>query len=131
MSDWQIDRQALDRWITREEPEDQGPVDDSFYDDQAQVDWGDKPEEAEESDEARERREAWERYERGPLPGMIRAATKSQQYYELGGDGGQSPLEALIADLKQAMEEAEAMLHHAHVWNGEDYCDVCGADGRA
>ena len=88
------------------------------------------PDEPEESDEARDEADA--RYAYGPLPDMIRAATKRQQLYELGGaDDELSPLEALIADLKTAIEEADAMLHHAHVWNGEDYCDICGADGRA
>ena len=22
-------------------------------------------------------------------------------------------------------------LAHSHQWNGDDYCDICGADGRA
>lgn len=34
--------------------------------------------------------------------------------------------EALIA-----MREVKEIRDHSHRWNRHDYCDVCGADGRA
>lgn len=28
-------------------------------------------------------------------------------------------------------KEARAIAKHIHEWNGDDYCSICGADGRA
>jgi hypothetical protein len=41
------------------------------------------------------------------------------------------PYQALEEMLTQALREVKTLRLHAHVWNDEDLCSVCGADGRA
>lgn len=36
-----------------------------------------------------------------------------------------------IADAKQALRDLATLRQHRCDWNDEDYCNVCGADGRA
>ena len=36
-----------------------------------------------------------------------------------------------IKDLRMLSREAKRLEYHMHEWNEDDYCIVCGADGRA
>lgn len=69
---------------------------------------------------------------------MDRLTCQSQHYYELGDPGGISPfrqslneLDAAIGLLKRCRREMQTLAGHAHRWNDDDYCSICGADGRA
>lgn len=68
----------------------------------------------------------------------INQANRSNQYYELGDAEGMPPyrqalneIDAAIGRLKAARREMQQIAGHAHRWNDDDYCSVCGADGRA
>lgn len=52
--------------------------------------------------------------------------------------GEPSPFPYILGDidhaigmLKRYRAEVQALATHAHEWNSDDYCNVCGADGRA
>lgn len=69
---------------------------------------------------------------------MDRLTCRWQEYYELGDPGGKSPfrqsldeLDAAIGLLKRYRREMQSLAGHSHRWNEDDYCSVCGADGRA
>ena len=40
-------------------------------------------------------------------------------------------LRACVRDAQRALAEARALRTHACDWNDKDFCNVCGADGRA
>lgn len=40
-------------------------------------------------------------------------------------------LQEAIAEARRDLREFESLLNHAHQWNEDDYCDICGADGRS
>jgi len=63
---------------------------------------------------------------------------RSAQYFELGDCEGVSPyqealnqLDHAIGQLKRARAEMQKLSKHAHQWDSNDYCSICGADGRA
>jgi hypothetical protein len=40
-------------------------------------------------------------------------------------------IDAAIGHLKRFRREVQGLSKHAHDWNDNDYCSICGADGRA
>lgn len=40
-------------------------------------------------------------------------------------------IDAAIGRLKLLRAEMQRVASHHHDWNGDDYCSICGADGRA
>lgn len=61
---------------------------------------------------------------------LITKAGKREQYWELGGHDGPEPLECLERALQRALDEVRELRGHEHQWNEDDYCDICGRDGR-
>ena len=68
----------------------------------------------------------------------MNAANRRQQYYELGECAEISPyrqtlneIDSAIGKLKRLRKEMQEIAGHAHAWDDNDYCKVCGADGRA
>lgn len=70
-----------------------------------------------------------ERY-RYVLDDLVRKAMKSDQWADLAGEPALSLL-ALRVALKDAVKHAESLRTHRHEWDNNDYCMICGADGRA
>ena len=71
----------------------------------------------------------------GMLPYNV---VRSAEYYELGGCDGPSPYECTIAEIdalidyaKQVRAEIQSLRNHAHAWNADSRCAICGADGLA
>ena len=67
-----------------------------------------------------------------------REAARNAKYFELSGMDGPNPYDAAlncigraIAELRQEARAIKALKNHAHNWNDDDYCSICGADGRA
>lgn len=65
-------------------------------------------------------------------------AAGRQERYELSGADGDSPYAETMAALEELERvvprlkaELQALMSHAHTWNDNEYCRVCGADGRA
>lgn len=65
-------------------------------------------------------------------------ATRTSHYWELGGAEGPSPyadamkqIDATIGQLKRVRADLQKLDGHIHHWNEDDYCDICGMDGRA
>lgn len=64
---------------------------------------------------------------------------RSATYADLGGDFSASDvyrdalkdLGAIIKQAKDLHAELNSLVNHAHEWNDDSYCNVCGADGRA
>lgn len=61
---------------------------------------------------------------------------RSAQSADLAGE--EPPYQAALADidrtigfLKHYRAEIQRLAGHTHRWNGDDYCSICGADGRA
>jgi hypothetical protein len=53
---------------------------------------------------------------------------------ELVEDGKEAPLiglEALEAELQEALTQVRALRAHTHAWDERGFCEVCGADGNA
>src|SRR5215471_19062943 len=46
-------------------------------------------------------------------------------------EGTLAELETVISVLRQAQKEIKALAAHLHAWNDQEYCSICGADGRA
>lgn len=72
------------------------------------------------------------------LSDIAHETAKQYEYYDLGGADGESPydttlkdLDHLIGALKRARQAVQAMAAHTHEWSSNEYCMVCGADGRA
>jgi hypothetical protein len=60
----------------------------------------------------------------------IRKATKSDEYADLASEPGYA-LRDILYTLEAAKEDVRELLGHEHQWNENDYCSICGADGRA
>lgn len=68
----------------------------------------------------------------------ISQANSQNQYWENGDCDTFPPyrqalneIDAAIGKLKAARREMQAIASHMHEWNDDDYCRICGADGRA
>jgi hypothetical protein len=68
----------------------------------------------------------------------IRQACKAHEGASLSGDQGEDAYGDLLSALRDFSErlprliaEVEALQTHHHAWNEQDYCNLCGADGRA
>lgn len=61
---------------------------------------------------------------------LIDRASKSDETADLHGETGVALL-ALSDALQQALDVVKIRQNHDHQWNDNDYCRVCGADGRA
>lgn len=64
--------------------------------------------------------------------------TRSAEYFKLSDCDGQSPydfalaqLDAAIGRLKHSRRDMQRLSKHVHQWDENDYCYICGADGRA
>ena len=58
------------------------------------------------------------------------------QYADLAGEGDPygdalRDIDHVISMLKRFRAEVQQLSGHAHRWNDDDYCSLCGADGRA
>lgn len=74
----------------------------------------------------------------GEYTRKVRRANRQAQYDYLGGEDARRSYRDLRKDLvnaqamiEQALADLDAIENHVHAWNADDYCDVCGADGRA
>lgn len=61
---------------------------------------------------------------------------RSAQFAEIGGEASPYPIilgniDATIGFLKHFRAQMQALESHTHRWDTDDYCSVCGADGRA
>lgn len=72
------------------------------------------------------------------IAALPQRAARNAEYSDLAGEDSaadyaeaQRALGALIAEAKHAHAALTALRHHRHDWNEDDYCNVCGADGRA
>jgi hypothetical protein len=73
------------------------------------------------------------------LASRMRSETcRSAQYWDLAGGEGPHPykqalnqIDYVIGQLKRARQEMQDLAGHKHRWDADDYCAVCGADGRA
>lgn len=71
------------------------------------------------------------------ITGRVESEVKSSaQYQDLAGDGdvyGDTlrDVDYSIGMLKRFRREIQRLASHVHTWNDDDYCSVCGADGRA
>ena len=68
----------------------------------------------------------------------VARVVRSQESFDLGDCEGISPyqdalnqIDASIGLLKRARREMQELAQHPHQWGGDDYCTICGADGRA
>lgn len=68
----------------------------------------------------------------------ISQSNRQNSYYENGGCDGIPPyrqalneIDAAIGKLKAARREMQEIASHMHEWDSDDYCRICGADGRA
>ncbi len=65
-----------------------------------------------------------------------RQTARRAEAASLGGFDGDPYEDAVVLirtlnrEIDRAMEEVSILYHHAHRWNENDYCDICGADGR-
>lgn len=77
-------------------------------------------------------------------PALPLEAARRQEIMELQGLGAgdaddglddygyaQCLIEVAIAELRGAAREIKRLRAHAHDWGADDYCRICGADGRA
>jgi hypothetical protein len=63
---------------------------------------------------------------------IIGRATREHEYWDLGGIfEGIDPLEALTKALQCALKDVRSLRRHQHEWGEDDYCVICGRDGRA
>ena len=67
----------------------------------------------------------------------ISQANRQNQFYELGDCDTIPPyrqalneIDAAIGKLKAARREMQQIAGHMHKWDDNDYCYICGADGR-
>lgn len=61
---------------------------------------------------------------------LINQARKSDDYADLAGEPAPA-LAALKGALQRAIDAITVIVSHEHDWSDNDYCRVCGADGRA
>lgn len=60
----------------------------------------------------------------------IAHASRAREYADIAGEEDDS-FQLLEDQLQSALVEVRSVRHHQHEWNEDDYCDICGADGRA
>lgn len=72
------------------------------------------------------------------ISALPQRAARAAEYADLSGEDGravyrsaQRDLEAVIREARAAARAIKALAGHVHVWNDDDYCSACGADGRA
>lgn len=72
------------------------------------------------------------------LTGFVQSTTRSAQYAELAGESTGDVYKARKAEVGRAIAILESthtelceLERHSHIWNDDDYCSICGADGRA
>jgi hypothetical protein len=72
------------------------------------------------------------------LLGYAQSASHSAQLADMAGEPRsivykprKAQIGRAIALLKRAHAELSELEAHAHVWGDDDYCAICGADGRA
>ena len=75
------------------------------------------------------------------LAGLPREIAKEQEYYDLAGLGceeAEAPYDTVLRRIKEVgrlLDETRvklvALRRHTHAWQDNDYCSICGADGRA
>lgn len=62
-------------------------------------------------------------------------AIKSSNYADLAGYSAKARLRLarmrIGAAYREAMARLDEVMAHEHDWNGDDYCNICGQDGRA
>lgn len=67
----------------------------------------------------------------------LQHACRSAQYEDLAGEDItaynrlMAEIDHSIGVLKKFRRDVQSMNHHAHDWGDDDYCMICGADGRA
>jgi hypothetical protein len=64
------------------------------------------------------------------IKAAIRRAIREDENASLA-DEPATALHDLHAILTSAAEDVRELLDHSHQWNENDYCSICGADGRA
>lgn len=67
------------------------------------------------------------------IQGAITHAKRQEEFGDLAGepcgdDGGYQAVEHV---LERALTQVRELRAHAHDWNEDSYCTVCGADGAA
>lgn len=67
---------------------------------------------------------------------LEREATRSAEFADAAGEEAPykhvlGDIDAAIGQLKRFRHEMQKIAGHAHDWNDDDYCSICGADGRA
>jgi hypothetical protein len=69
------------------------------------------------------------------LPSLV---ARSAEYAHLAGEDARreyrnalTMLGHIIKQAKETHAELSGLSTHQHEWNDNDYCDLCGADGRA
>lgn len=74
----------------------------------------------------------------GALQGMLDGLTRRYQSWELGGCDEPDPytealkmIDSTIGELKRERRYVQRLREHLHEWGEDDYCLICGADGRA
>jgi hypothetical protein len=75
------------------------------------------------------------------IVGESRRAARSEEYYYLAGLGlsdaprpyhkSKRDLQRLIGYANREIKAIQQLERHTHEWDEEDYCMICGADGRA
>ena len=71
------------------------------------------------------------------LSDLLRETARSAEYEALAGEAPTAYGELLqsidraIGGLKRFRAQAQALSQHSHLWDENDYCVYCGADGRA
>lgn len=66
------------------------------------------------------------------IKAAIRKASQSDQYaHEIGESELATALPTLKDELKLCIQMIDEIISHTHQWNENDYCSICGADGRA
>jgi hypothetical protein len=66
------------------------------------------------------------------LQEIVSKANKNHEYWELGGDFDyHDPYQDLQDALVGALEEVIYLKRHRHEYGSDEYCWICGKDGRA
>lgn len=67
---------------------------------------------------------------------LYRETCRSAEFADCAGEDTPYPavladIDAAIGHLKRFRAEVHGLSRHTHDWTSDDYCAVCGADGRA